>query len=134
MNVESDLLAPARTARDRAHAPYSEFRVGAAVRTDDGRVFTGCNVENASSGLGVCAERVAIFVAIAAGARRLVELAMAVDQRALARRERMTCGACRQVMAEHLDVAAPAHVDGVGTFTLQAPLPDPFTFSPGSRP
>lgn len=91
-----ELLAAARRTRESAYAPYSRFNVGAAVRAADGRTYTGCNVENASFGLTVCAERVAIFAAIAAGAREIVELAVVTDVPEPA----APCGACRQVLAE----------------------------------
>jgi cytidine deaminase len=78
----------------RAHAPYSKFLVGAAVKADDGTVYVGCNVENASYGLTVCAERNAIAQMVAAGRRRAVELAVATMG------GHAPCGACRQVLAE----------------------------------
>ncbi len=90
------LLQVAEQARERAYAPYSKFSVGAAVQTADGRIFTGCNVENASYGLTVCAERVAIFNAITAGATDLRELAVVADTSDPV----APCGACRQVMLE----------------------------------
>jgi cytidine deaminase len=73
------LLDAARAAKERAYAPYSEFRVGAALRSTDGRIFTGCNVENASYPVGLCAERVALGTAVASGARRFGRLAIASD-------------------------------------------------------
>jgi cytidine deaminase len=91
-----ELVEAARRARERAYAPYSRFRVGAAVRSADGRVFAGCNIENASYGLSVCAERVAIFNAIAHGARELRAIAVCTDPPEPA----TPCGACRQVIAE----------------------------------
>jgi cytidine deaminase len=92
------LIDAAREARNRAYAPYSNFHVGAAVLTYDGRIFTGCNVENASYGLCNCAERTALFSAIAAGARRgdLTHLAVIADCPDAV----SPCGACRQVMIE----------------------------------
>ncbi|MCX7847509.1 MAG: cytidine deaminase [bacterium] len=90
------LIGEACKARRRAYAPYSRFRVGAAVLSKDGRVFVGCNVENASYGLTVCAERVAIGNAITQGAREFVAIAVVYS----ARREAVPCGACRQVLRE----------------------------------
>ena len=89
-------MAEARAARDRAYAPYSQFDVGAALLADDGRVIPGANVENASYGLSMCAERTAAFRAASEGARRLVAVAV------VASNEEPTwpCGACRQVLWE----------------------------------
>lgn len=88
------LIGKARDARGHAYAPYSGFRVGAAVLAEDGRIFTGCNVENSSFGLTVCAERNAVAAAILAGAR-LVAVAVSAE-----RPGTPPCGACRQVLAE----------------------------------
>src|SRR6476620_6965829 len=82
--------------RLRAHAPYSQFQVGAALLASDGRVFTGCNVENLSYGLTMCAERVAIGTAIAAGANQFEAVAVVADTGVPI----SPCGACRQVLAE----------------------------------
>lgn len=90
------LTAAARRARERAYAPYSNFTVGAAVQCADGRVFEGCNVENASYGLTVCAERVALFSALAAGCREIDAIAIAGP----GAEPLSPCGACRQVMTE----------------------------------
>jgi len=90
------LVAAARAVRRHAHAPYSRFRVGAAVIDDRGRLHVGCNLENASYGLTVCAERNAVAAAVAAGARRVRAVAVASGSRPPAR----PCGACRQVLAE----------------------------------
>ena len=95
--TEQTLVQAARAARAHAYAPYSGYAVGAAVLTDDGRVFAGCNVENASYGLSVCAERVAVFCAIAAGTRRLVAAAVCTPDGGT------PCGACRQVLLEFAD-------------------------------
>jgi cytidine deaminase len=92
----SELLAAAVTARDRAYAPYSRFMVGAALITPAGRVFTGANVENASYGLSMCAERVAIYHALCAGERHFDAVAVTGPPGVLA----MPCGACRQVLHE----------------------------------
>jgi cytidine deaminase len=90
------LLTTARAARDQAYAPYSRFAVGAALRTKSGRVFTGCNVENLSFGLTSCAERNAVFAAVAAGEREFEAIAIVADSKSPV----SPCGACRQVMAE----------------------------------
>jgi cytidine deaminase len=91
-----DLLALARTVRLNAFAPYSKFQVGAALLSADGRVFTGCNVENATYGLSVCAERVAIFKAISEGARQFTAVAVVADTTG----PTPPCGACRQLLWE----------------------------------
>ena len=90
------LISAARIAREHAHAPYSNFRVGAAVRAKSGRVFTGCNVENATFGLTLCAERVAIFKAISEGERGFDAVAVVADTDALT----PPCGSCRQILWE----------------------------------
>lgn len=90
------LIELAKQARAHAYAPYSGFAVGAAALSADGRVFLGCNIENASYGLTNCAERTAIFSAIAAGAKELVALAVVAD----GEQPCSPCGACRQVVAE----------------------------------
>lgn len=92
----NDLLAIARAARLNAHAPYSGFQVGAALETVDGRVITGCNVENATYGLTVCAERIAVFKAISEGFRRFTRIAIVADTEA----PTPPCGACRQILWE----------------------------------
>src|SRR6476659_2545181 len=98
-----NLLAAARAAAVNARARHSGFRVGAAVRDETGRIHPGCNVESDSYGLTVCAERVAIFAALAAGAGNLVALAVSCpDARPGSPAARMPCGACRQIMAEYL--------------------------------
>lgn len=100
-----DLLALARMARDQAYVPYSHFRVGAALLTRDGRRFSGCNVENAAYGLCNCAERTALFSAVAAGCRpgEFAALAVIADTDDPV----SPCGACRQVIAELCGDAMP---------------------------
>jgi cytidine deaminase len=119
-----DLLEAARAASQAAYCPYSRFRVGAAVWAT-GRIFTGANVENASYGLTICAERTAIFAAVVAGARLIEAVAVTcvdapdtVDTTLL-----MPCGACRQVLAEFATPETPIVVDRAGTFTLAELLP-----------
>jgi len=93
------LIDQARAARTRAYAPYSKFQVGAALLTRSGRVFTGCNVENLSFGLTICAERAAVCAAVIAGDTDFVAAAVMADSQ-----EPVTpCGACRQVLAEFCD-------------------------------
>jgi cytidine deaminase len=119
------LIAHAREVATRAYAPYSRFRVGAALQDARGRVFTGCNVESASYGLTVCAERNAIFAAIAAGGQRpFVALAVTCLDSAGGC---TPCGACRQIMHEHLAEDARIDVDGLGTFSPAQLLPLAFT-------
>ena len=91
-----ELIMAARQAREKAYAPYSQFKVGAAVLGENGRIYSGCNIENASYGLPNCAERTAIFKAVSAGERALSLLAVVADTI----RPVAPCGACRQVMAE----------------------------------
>ncbi len=93
---QRELLHEAQKARNAAYAPYSKFKVGAAVRTESGRIYIGCNVENASYGLSMCAERVAIFNAVSAGDPRIIEIAVSTD----AENPSRPCGACRQVLFE----------------------------------
>ena len=124
------LLGEARDAAQRAYVPYSSFRVGAAVLTSDGVVVHGCNVENASYGLTVCAERTALFAAVASGHRDLVALAVTcLDGDPSQPATLMPCGACRQVMVELLPAHAPVVIDGVGTTTVDALLTDAFRLS-----
>ncbi len=93
---DSALIAAAREARDAAYVPYSNFRVGAALRCGDGTIVTGCNVENASYGLSMCAERTALFAAVARGHTAFEAIAIAGPPQTAA----PPCGACRQVLAE----------------------------------
>jgi cytidine deaminase len=94
--MSNELLQAAAEARKKAYAPYSGYKVGAAVQSVDGAIFVGCNVENVSYGLTNCAERTAIFTAIAAGCSELATLAVVADSP----QPVAPCGACRQVMAE----------------------------------
>lgn len=92
-----NLLQAATTIRLQAYAPYSKFQVGAAILTETGRIISGCNVENASYGLTICAERSAIFTAVAEGERNFTDLVVASPGGV------MPCGACLQVLAEFCD-------------------------------
>lgn len=124
----SDLIARARECLERAYAPYSRFRVAAALRDDRGRVFTGVNVENISYGLSMCAERVAIFAAVAAGARRITALAVTSSGADLL----SPCGACRQVIAEFAAPDVPVYCEAAGTphrWTVAELLPHGFSAS-----
>jgi cytidine deaminase len=126
--IDADtLLAEARAAAAASYSPYSRFRVGAAVASA-GKVFRGCNVENASYGLAICAERSAVFAAVAAGHRRIEAIAVAcidADPGAAAA-ALMPCGACLQVMREFGDAATPVHIDRSGSYALGELLPHPF--------
>jgi homotetrameric cytidine deaminase/rRNA maturation RNase YbeY len=114
---DTELAERALAALQNAYAPYSGFRVGAALLVPGGRVFTGCNVENASYGLTVCAERVAVVSAVAAGVREFMALAVAVDGEKTA----LPCGACLQVLSEFPPgrIYAVGGTDGTGGACLQ---------------
>lgn len=119
-----DLVAAARQARLSAYAPYSGFAVGAALQSRDGRVFVGCNVENASYGVAICAERAAVAAAVAGGAREFTRLVIATDVEPPS----APCGACRQVLSEF---GVALVVDAVGSassrsWRLGDLLPSPF--------
>jgi cytidine deaminase len=90
------LVSAALAARENAFAPFSKFKVGAAIEDAEGRIHTGCNVENATYGLTVCAERVAVYKAVSEGLRRFRRIAIAADTDALT----PPCGACRQILWE----------------------------------
>lgn len=123
--MDKELLAAALAARKNAYAPYSKFAVGAAVRTADGKIFTGCNVENASYGLSCCAERCAIFAAVGAGERKFTVLCVVADTKEPV----SPCGACRQVMAEfNIPEIILANTNGdVKIYTPEELLPYGFT-------
>ena len=119
------LATAAKAASAQAYCPYSGFAVGAAVRAADGRVFAGCNVENASYGLAVCAERNAVFHAVAAGARDIVAVAVYTPTPMYA----TPCGACRQVLMEFArNAEVLCACDGAerGQFTVSSLLPHGF--------
>jgi cytidine deaminase len=93
---QASLVAAARAVRERAYSPYSSFRVGSALRAENGAIFVGCNFENASYGATICAERTAILTMVAAGQRSLESIAVFTDAETLS----MPCGLCRQVISE----------------------------------
>ncbi len=125
--TDADLIAMAQQARERAYAPYSNFPVGAALLGRSGKVYTGCNVENASYPLVMCAERVAVYRAIADGERQFVAIAVVTETGAT------PCGACRQVLREFGGPDGQLRVvvaDGAGhseVFTITDLLPAAFT-------
>ncbi len=122
------LVAAARLARERAHAPFSRFKVGAAVEDAEGRIYTGCNIENATYGLTVCAERVAIFKAVSEGAHGLRRIAVVADTSTLT----PPCGACRQILWEFCGDAEVilANLRGdTETLHMRDLLPRPFDAS-----
>ena len=122
------LLAAALAVRENAFAPFSKFKVGAAVEDESGRIHTGCNVENATYGLTVCAERVAIFKAISEGGRQFKRVAVAADTDALT----PPCGACRQILWEFCGDVEIALVNPRGkieTYRLKELFPKPFDVS-----
>ncbi len=128
MPSPDELLDAARAARERAYAPYSGFAVGAALETSDGTVITGCNVENASYGMSICAERTAITSAVAQGYREFRAIAVAGPDGAIT----SPCGACRQFIAE-FDPELPVFFttpDADMQTTLDKLLP--FSFGPKS--
>ena len=122
----SELLAAALAVQANAHAPYSGFRVGAAVRAASGAVYAGANVENASFPEGICAEAAAIGAMVAAGEREIVEVLTVADG------ERLTtcCGGCRQRIREFARAGTPVHAAGPEgvrrTFTIEELLPGSF--------
>ena len=125
------LLKAAAEASRYAHAPYSHFQVGAALLTEDGHIYTGCNVENISYGLTNCAERTAMFKAVSEGHRRMTAIAVTcADEKVFP----YPCGACRQVMAEFFTpdaavfVAPNARLEEYQTFTVSELLPKGFVF------
>ncbi|MBI3957536.1 MAG: cytidine deaminase [Chloroflexi bacterium] len=119
----NQLVNAALAARDRSYAPYSRYRVGSAVLTEDGTIVTGCNVENASYGATICAERVALTRAVAEGKRDFVAIAVATADGGT------PCGICRQVMVElgsEMDVFISDSAGALLSTSVRALLPDSF--------
>lgn len=122
------LLEAALAAREQAHAPYSHFKVGAAVQDENGRLFTGCNIESASYGLSICAERVAVFKALSEGAARLMRITVVADTGVLT----PPCGGCRQILWEFCRDADLLLANLTGqeeTTTVRQIFPRPFDAS-----
>jgi cytidine deaminase len=126
--MHDPLLSAALAVRENAFAPYSKFRVGAALEDTEGRIHTGCNVENATYGLTVCAERVAVFKAISEGVRKFRRIAVAADTDDLT----PPCGACRQILWEFCGDVEIVLVNPRGkteTYQLKELFPKPFDVS-----
>ncbi|HYW45102.1 MAG TPA: cytidine deaminase [Bryobacteraceae bacterium] len=122
------LLAAALAARQNAFAPYSKFQVGAALEDDGGRIHTGCNIENATYGLTICAERVAVFKALSEGVRKFRRIAIAADTDSLT----PPCGACRQILWEfcgNIEIVLVNPRGKTETLHLQDLFPRPFDVS-----
>jgi cytidine deaminase len=122
---EIDLVAAARRAREHADAAFSKFKVGAALEAADGTVITGCNIENATYGLTICAERVAMFKAISEGHRVFTRIAIVADTEA----PTPPCGACRQILWEfggNLEIELANLKESKGSYQLKSLLPLPF--------
>ena len=126
MISNDELIAQAKDARRWAHAPYSNFSVGAALLSSDGRVFTGCNVENSTYGLSMCAERVAIFKAISEGAHEISSVALVTDHEHIA----PPCGCCRQMIwefaSDKTEVILANLAGDVRTYRIRDLLPEAF--------
>lgn len=123
--MEEELIRAAAEARQHAHAPFSKFKVGAAILDANGQIYTGCNIENATYGLTMCAERVAVFKAISEGAASLKRIAVVADTEILT----PPCGACRQILWEFCRDAdlILANLSGQRElFTMQQIFPRPF--------
>lgn len=123
--TDQELLTRAKEAQKHAYVPYSHYRVGAALLAADGKVYIGCNIENASYGLTICAERTALFKAISEGERDFAAMAVIVDGDTMA----TPCGACRQVLAEFAPTMRCILGNGAGEHkvtTVAALLPDGF--------
>ncbi len=124
--TEAELSGVAREAMDCAYAPYSAFRVGVALEAADGRVFTGCNVENAAYPVTICAEQVALGTAVAAGARQFRRIVVATA----AESPTAPCGMCRQALAEFgldLEIVAVTEAGARDAWSLRELLPERFT-------
>ena len=125
MSLTTQLITAAREALKKAYAPYSHYRVGAALLTKSGKIFTGCNIENASYGLTVCAERVALWKAVSSGETEFKQMTIVASTNKIP----YPCGACRQVMYEfapHITFCLVAKSGKMVYRKLSGLLPDPF--------
>ncbi len=132
MNRETELVKAAVAARQSAYAPYSGYTVGAAVLADNGNIYTGCNIENASYPAGICAERTAVFKAVSEGAKRIEALALSAGRKGEAAVSYPSpCGICRQVMAEFggedMPILLVKGESDIKKYTLSELLPLSFT-------
>lgn len=123
---KKDLLEYAINSKLNSYSPYSSFSVGAAVMTEDGSIFQGTNIENASYGLSVCAERIAIFNAISAGHKKIKSIAVSCPE-SKNKNSLVPCGACLQVMSEFGSEEMTIIVDKLGEFELKSLLKLPFS-------
>jgi cytidine deaminase len=124
--TNKQLAKRAQAARKHSHSPYSRFRVGAAILSKSGKVYTGCNIENSSFGLTICAERTAIFKAISEGERQFTAIAVATDERKFI----PPCGACRQVimdLAGDIECVLTNAAGAIKVLKMSDLLPYPFT-------
>jgi cytidine deaminase len=122
----NSLVQHARKALHHSHAPFSGFRVGAALLATNDKIYHGCNIENSSYGLTICAERTAIFRAISDGVHKFKAIAIVSDEGGLT----SPCGACRQVLSDlagNIDVVLADHRGRMKVFKLKKLLPHPFT-------
>ncbi|KPL03792.1 MAG: cytidine deaminase [candidate division Zixibacteria bacterium SM23_73_2] len=124
---DEELIEKAKKAKEFAHAPYSKFKVGAALLTKNGKLYTGANVENSSYGLSMCAERVTLFCAVSSGEKEFSKLAIVTDSE-----EPVTpCGACRQTLLEfdgELEIICATTEGKMKIYKLKELLPEPFKF------
>ncbi|WP_164668796.1 cytidine deaminase [Virgibacillus doumboii] len=125
---KQELIQDAITIRNKAYVPYSKFPVGAALLTKSGKVYTGCNIENAAYPVSCCAERVAIFKAIADGESEFAEMAVVADTK----RPVPPCGSCRQVMSEFFGSSMKLHLTNLHNNTKTVTVEEllPFSFQP----
>lgn len=126
-NINKKLVMEAYAAMNQAYVPYSNFRVGAALLTSEGRIYTGCNIENASYGATVCAERTAIFKAVSEGYSSIERIAIVSSSH----KKTFPCGICRQVMSEFMTENGQIIIEdenGIECYTLKELLPESFQF------